>query len=138
LGREVSVVRLLRIGEVATQAGVSTRTVDYYTSLGLIAPAGRTTSNYRLYDAAVVDRIATVRQIEAQGVPLDDIAHALTGSEAAELADHLARLDRDLHTLREAAESATEEVTGLLSVIAARAHTLVTTAIEIAAGMPPP
>ena len=43
--------RLLRIGELANLAGVSTRTVDFYTGLGLIEPAERTAGNFRLYSA---------------------------------------------------------------------------------------
>ncbi|WP_213457068.1 helix-turn-helix domain-containing protein [Rhizomonospora bruguierae] len=130
-------MRLLRIGEVAASAGVSTRTVDFYTGLGLIAPAGRTGGNYRLYDAAVVERIGAVRQLEAQGVPLEDIARAFANAQNADLAAHLARLDQDVHSLREVAETAGEEIAGLLAAVAARAHTLVTTAIEIATNMPP-
>jgi len=38
-----------RIGELANIANVSKRTVDYYTSLGLLH-AQRTKSNYRIYD----------------------------------------------------------------------------------------
>jgi hypothetical protein len=40
---------LIRIGELARAAGVSTRTVDYYTGLGLLEPAARTDAGYRLY-----------------------------------------------------------------------------------------
>ena len=51
--------RLLRIGELANLAGVSTRTVDFYTGLGLIEPAERTAGNFRLYSADCIDRIAS-------------------------------------------------------------------------------
>ena len=39
----------LRIGAVARQAGVSVDTVRYYERRGLLRPAGRLPSGYRLY-----------------------------------------------------------------------------------------
>lgn len=60
---------LLKIGELAARAGVSIRTVDYYTTLGLISPAQRTASNYRLYRADDVDRIHLAQRLEVHGVP---------------------------------------------------------------------
>jgi MerR family copper efflux transcriptional regulator len=126
---------LLKIGEVAAQAGVSSRTVDFYTGMGLIEASARTAGNFRLYDASVVDRIAAVRRLEANGVSLDDIARALSGP--ADLAAQLSRLDGDLQALREASARAGEEAGVLLAAITARVHSLITAAIEIAAGLPP-
>ena len=130
--------RLLRIGELATQADVSTRTVDYYTTLGLISPAARSGGNYRLYDAAAVDRIATIRRLEEHGVRLDDIHAALTAAPATGLADLLKRIDTDLRALRDLAATAEPDAHGLLTAVTARAHALLTTALEIAAALPPP
>jgi DNA-binding transcriptional MerR regulator len=130
---------LLRIGELAARADVSARTVDFYTSLGLLSPAGRTGGNYRLYSPDAVERIAVVRQLEAHGVSLHDIAAAMqrepTGDAVAGL---LTKLGQDLQSLQEAAHSAGPEAHGLLAAITARAHSLITTALEIAANMPPP
>ncbi|HEU4425554.1 MAG TPA: MerR family transcriptional regulator [Pilimelia sp.] len=130
--------RLLRIGEIAAQADVSTRTVDYYTTLGLISPAARTEGNYRLYDAAVIDRIATIRRLEEHGVRLDDIAAALTAAPATGLPDLLTRIDNDLRSLRDLAATTEPDAHGLLTAVAARAHALLTTALEIAGTMPVP
>jgi MerR family copper efflux transcriptional regulator len=126
---------LLKIGEVAAQAGVSSRTVDFYTGMGLIEASARTAGNFRLYDASVVDRIAAVRRLEANGVSLEDIARALSGP--ADLAAQLSRLDGDLQALREASARAGEEAGVLLAAITARVHSLIIAAIEIAAGLPP-
>jgi MerR family transcriptional regulator, copper efflux regulator len=71
---------LMRIGEVAAAARVSTRTVDYYTSLGLIAAAERTSGNFRLYRPQTVGRIGAVRQLEASGAKLEDIVAALAAA----------------------------------------------------------
>ena len=128
---------LMRIGEIAAAAGVSARTVDYYTSLSLLVPAERTAGNYRLYDPGAVERIATIRQLESHGVPLDDIARALASPHAEDLTALLRRLDNDLHTLQDAAENAGPDAYGLLTAAAARAHNLITTALEIAMGVTP-
>ena len=38
------------IGELATAVGVPTSTIRYYERSGLMKPAERTESNYRIYD----------------------------------------------------------------------------------------
>ncbi|HEY0638990.1 MAG TPA: MerR family transcriptional regulator [Pseudonocardiaceae bacterium] len=128
--------QLLRIGELATRAGVSNRTIDYYTGLGLLTPADRTPGNFRLYAPRDVDRVAAIRQLEAHGVSLDEIAVALRAHEA-DVQGLLRRLEDDLQSLQEAAQSAGPEASGLLAAITARAHSLIATALEITAGMPP-
>jgi DNA-binding transcriptional MerR regulator len=55
----------LRIGAVARQAGVSVDTVRYYERRGLLRPAGRLPSGYRLYDESAVARIRLARQLQA-------------------------------------------------------------------------
>jgi len=130
---------LLRIGEVASGAGVSTRTVDFYTSLGLIEPASRTGGNFRLYAADTVERVLTIRRLEAQGVRLDDIAQALSdGASRDGVAALMEQLDRDVQLLRDVADSTGLDVAGLLAAVTSRAHSLITLAIEIAQSMPPP
>jgi MerR family copper efflux transcriptional regulator len=53
---------LLRIGEVAAQAGVSPRTVDFYTSLGLLTPAARTEA-FAAAGVALIDRVRARKAI---------------------------------------------------------------------------
>ncbi len=129
---------LLRIGEVAARAGVSTRTVDFYTSLGLLTPSGRTSGNFRLYEPEVVQRIHAIRRLEADGVALDDIARALRTPDAGHLAQVLDQLSQDFHALRAALPSADPEVHGLLTAIATRIRSLVLTALQIATDLSPP
>lgn len=121
---------LLKIGELAARAGVSIRTVDYYTTLGLISPAQRTASNYRLYRADDVDRIHLVQRLEVHGVPLDDIARAFAAAPA-DTAAVLSQIDTDLRTLQEACDAASPEMHGLLTVIANRVHSLITIALQL-------
>jgi MerR family transcriptional regulator, copper efflux regulator len=126
---------LLKIGELAARAGVSIRTVDYYTTLGLLTPAQRTASNYRLYRAGDVDRIDLVRRLEVHGLPLEDIAKAFQ-AKPADTAAVLGQIDTDLRTLQEAAGTASPEMHGLLAVIANRVHSLITIALQLPPDLP--
>lgn len=126
---------LLRIGEFAGRAEVSARTIDYYTGLGLLTPAERTPGNYRLYDAADIARVHLIRRLEAQGLPLEEIATALT-SGPGDIGAVLARIDGDLELLHTAAETAPAEIHGLLAVISTRIHSLLTVALQTPPGVP--
>lgn len=68
---------LLRIGAVARQARVSIDTVRYYERRGLLTPAGRLPSGYRLYTPAAVATIALARRLQSLGMTLDEVADAL-------------------------------------------------------------
>jgi DNA-binding transcriptional MerR regulator len=127
---------LMRIGELATAAGVSTRTIDFYTQLGLIQPATRTESGYRLYAPSTVDLIAAIRNLEATGMALDDIAANLNGSSRADLGALVTKLDEDLTVLRTMAETAAPGAQGLVATLTIRAHNLITTAMELIIAMP--
>jgi DNA-binding transcriptional MerR regulator len=129
--------RLLKIGEVAARAGVSNRTVDYYTNLGLITPTARTDGSFRLYHQGTVERITTIRQLEGLGVSLDDLTATLTANRHPDLAALLSRLDHDLNVLRTTADATSADAHGLLLTAANRAHSLITAAIDIALNLPP-
>jgi DNA-binding transcriptional MerR regulator len=60
----------MRIGEAADRAGVSTKAVRYYESLGLVT-AARLANGYRDYDDAQVRRIAEVRGLVRLGIPAE-------------------------------------------------------------------
>jgi MerR family copper efflux transcriptional regulator len=124
---------LLKIGEVAARAGVSVRTVDYYTGLGLISPAARSDGSFRLYDPAVIERIATIRQLESLGVGLDTITTALANPHHGDFAALIGRLDQDLRTLKATADTAAVDDFGLLVTAITRAHNLIAAALDIAA-----
>ncbi|MGX1809222.1 helix-turn-helix domain-containing protein [Nocardia sp. NPDC055321] len=126
---------LVRIGELASRAEVSSRTIDYYTSLGLLVPAERTAGNYRMYDPADVERIHLIQTLEAQGISLEEIAKALN-SQPDDVAEMLARIDTDLKSLQTAAEVAPSEMNGLLSIIAARVQSLLTVALQLPPDLP--
>ena len=65
---------LRKIGEVAKLSDIAVETLRFYESRGLIEPAGRTASGYRLYDDSVFERLAFVKKSQAVGFTLDQIA----------------------------------------------------------------
>lgn len=94
--------RSWRIGELAAASGLSVRALRHYDELGLLVPAGRTGSGYRLYTAAEVQRLYRITALRRLGLGLEAIAAALDG-DAADLATVIRR-QRDA-VVRELAES---------------------------------
>jgi DNA-binding transcriptional MerR regulator len=68
---------LLKIGAVAERAGISVDTVRLYERRGLLPPAQRLPSGYRLYPEAAVATITFARRLQGLGLTLDEIAGAL-------------------------------------------------------------
>ena len=46
----------MRIGELAKQAGISTKAIRYYEQIGILAPTARTASGYRIHDQPALAR----------------------------------------------------------------------------------
>lgn len=69
--------RLFTIGELARAAEVPTSTVRYYEREGILRPAGRSASNYRLYSAQDVERLRFIRAAQATGFTLKDVTELL-------------------------------------------------------------
>jgi MerR family transcriptional regulator, repressor of the yfmOP operon len=111
--------RLQRIQEVAAETGLTPRSIRYYEELGLLAPAARSEGAYRLYDAEDLDRLRFIRGLrDDAGFSLAEIRQLLEDEQArarirerfrathdrAErremLADAIARVDRQVETLR--------------------------------------
>lgn len=66
-----------RIGEIAELAGVSRRTVDYYTNLGLLNP-DRSESNYRYYSHETLIRLKMIEVMKKQRFTLEEIKEKLS------------------------------------------------------------
>ncbi|MNS09700.1 Mercuric resistance operon regulatory protein [compost metagenome] len=66
-------MKLYRIGELAKQANVSERTIDYYTKMGLITPESRTLKNYRLYNHETLVRLQRINQMKQEKYTLEEI-----------------------------------------------------------------
>jgi Cu(I)-responsive transcriptional regulator len=67
----------MNIGEASAASGVSAKMIRYYEEIGLIAPAGRTASNYRVYDEDVVNRLRFVRRARNLGFSLEETERLL-------------------------------------------------------------
>jgi len=63
----------LSIRQVAQKAGVSSKTLRYWESQGLIAPAGRTHTNYRRYTQAHLERVLFIRKAQSLGFTLAEM-----------------------------------------------------------------
>lgn len=65
---------LLKIGEIAREAGVLASTVRYYTDLGLLRVVAITPGGYRLYDREdTLERIHTIKTINGRKWTLSEI-----------------------------------------------------------------
>jgi len=93
---------LLTIGQLAHRTGLAARTLRFWSNEGVVPPAGRTASGYRLYDAASVARVELVRTLRELGLGLDDVCRVLEGrATVAEVADaHVAALDAQIRSLK--------------------------------------
>ena len=67
----------MNIGEAASASGVSAKMIRYYESIGLIRPAQRTGSNYRVYGSDEVHLLRFVKRARALGFSVDETAALL-------------------------------------------------------------
>jgi DNA-binding transcriptional MerR regulator len=72
----------VKIGEVATQAGVTVDTVRFYERVGVLPTPARTASGYREYEPDTVERIQLTRQLQRIGLTLAEAADALAAHDA--------------------------------------------------------
>ena len=67
----------MRIGELASVAGTSTKTLRFYEERGLLPAPGRTPAGYRDYDPTVLDRLNFISRGQAAGLTLAQIQRVL-------------------------------------------------------------
>ncbi len=115
----------MKIGEVADQTGVSTKTIRYYEDIGVLPEPERAPNGYRDYDKVTVSRLRFVRDAQATGLTLTEIASILDLREQGQstchhvvdlLERHLDDLDRhitSLHKTREQLAAMTERARSL-------------------------
>lgn len=90
------------IQQIATMAGISTRTLRYYDSIGLLAPACITESGYRIYKQPQIDRLQQILFYKHLGLELSSITKILDAPDfdaAAALETHLLLLQKQRDTL---------------------------------------
>jgi len=67
----------LTVGEVAERSGVAVSTLHFYETKGLIE-SWRNRGNQRRYPRVVLRRVAVIKVAQRTGIPLADIAEALS------------------------------------------------------------
>ncbi|MEH7116344.1 MerR family transcriptional regulator [Neobacillus vireti] len=72
------------MGEIAEIAHVSKRTIDYYTSIGLLK-AERSKSNYRIYSDEALNDLRFIEECKGLHFPLDEIKRKLEMRKAKNL-----------------------------------------------------
>lgn len=109
-GENVQDQPLYRIGELSKLAGVSPRTIDFYTSMGLIEPETRSAKNYRLYSDETLLRLKRIVQMKKDKYSLEEIKSSITtwrkvsseeqvSSKLTDLQLHLEQLQREVKEL---------------------------------------
>lgn len=81
----------MQIGDLAEQAGVSTRTIRYYEELGLIEPQGRSNGGFRRYSKEQLRRLDIIQGLKALGFELEHIRELFGLKHSSETGGDLAR-----------------------------------------------
>ena len=74
----------MRIGELAERTGLSTKTLRYYESIGVLPEPARTPSGYRDYPGDAQDVVRFVRSAQAVGLTLGEIREILAYRDRGE------------------------------------------------------
>lgn len=77
----------MTIGELAGRLGLRTSALRYYEQQGLLQPAGRNSSGYRVYGPEAEETLRFIQRSQRIGFSLDDIKTLLRGLEDGELSD---------------------------------------------------
>ena len=68
----------LKIGEVSRESGIGIEALRFYERGGLLGNPVRSTSGYRLYDEAVLERLAFIKKAQTLGFSLDEIRRIIS------------------------------------------------------------
>ena len=99
----------LKIGEVAKHSGIGIEALRFYERSGLLESPSRTESGYRVYDAAVLERLAFIKQAQTLGFSLNEVKRIIDDARAGKspcdevrelVRRRLAELDARLREMR--------------------------------------
>jgi MerR family transcriptional regulator, copper efflux regulator len=86
-------LNLVRISQLAGQAGVTSKTLRYYERIGLLPAPSRSPSGYRDYRPDVLDRLGFIRAGQAVGLSLGEIRQVVALRDRGDTpCDHVFRL----------------------------------------------
>ena len=106
-----------RIAEVARAAGVTSRTLRHYESVGLLHPSRVAGNGYRFYGEKEIARLYRIRALRALDLPLTDVARALADERSlvetmrahvAALEERRSAMERRITAVRNALAALTE------------------------------
>ncbi|MQS13345.1 MerR family transcriptional regulator [Streptomyces kaniharaensis] len=86
------------IGELAEHAGVTVKTVRFYSDRGLLPEAGRSSGGHRRYGPEALDRLRLIRSLRTLDLPVPEVGRLLEQDEVlgGALEDAVARQLREL------------------------------------------
>ena len=100
------------VKQIAESVGLPSRTIRYYDRIGLVSPAERSESGYRLYGPEDEGKLRFVRQAKGLGLSLEEIRGLIAAAERGScgevvpelgrvLDDKMAEVDRQIAELQE-------------------------------------
>ncbi|GAA3368605.1 MerR family transcriptional regulator [Streptomyces sannanensis] len=92
----------LSIGELAELAGVTVKTVRFYSDRGLLPETARSAGGHRRYGPEAIDRLRMIRSLRTLDLPVPEIGRVLDREDALEdvIAGQLRELGSQLAALR--------------------------------------
>jgi DNA-binding transcriptional MerR regulator len=105
----------LTIGKMAKKAGVTNDTIRFYERCGLINPAGRSESNYRIYHEEDAARLRFIKRAKELGFSLNEIKDllALSHDPDAAKAEVKARTEEKAENIRQKINDLSKILTAL-------------------------
>ncbi|MDK1474625.1 MerR family transcriptional regulator [Streptomyces sp. 549] len=90
------------IGELARHAGVTVKTVRFYSDRGLLPETARSAGGHRRYGADALDRLRLIRSLRSLDLPVPDVGRVLDRDDALEgvVAEQLQEVGSKLAALR--------------------------------------
>ncbi len=113
----------MNIGEAAKATGVSAKMIRHYESVGLIQPADRAESGYRVYSAADVSTLRFIRRARDLNFSMEKIGHLLAlWRDRGRASADVKRIAMEQVEMLEARMRELEEMAGTLRYLARNCH----------------